>query len=115
MSYEVVVSEADTLKQISEYLRVKGYMYWRNNSGARAFDYTRKSDGRITHNFFQWGKKGSGDIFGLTKEGVFFSIEVKRKGKKPSPEQNRFMTDIMLSKGIAFVAYSVEDVIKNGL
>lgn len=115
MSFEIVIPEADVLKQISQYLRIKGYMHWRNNTGARAFDYTRKSDGRTSHNFFQWGKKGSGDIFGLTKEGKLFSIEVKRKGKKPTPEQYKFMTDIILSNGIAFVAYSVEDVIKNGL
>lgn len=109
MFYGVVVTEADALRQISGYLLTKGYFFWRNNTGAFVGDYKGKS------RFVRYGHKGSGDILGLTKEGKFFSIEVKRKGKKASPDQNRFMTEVLLSKGIAFVAYSVDDVMANGL
>jgi hypothetical protein len=98
------VSEKDIQKSILEYLQIKGYVCWRNNTGAMAGSHNGKKW------FMRFGAIGSGDIFGLTKEGRFFSIEVKAKGKKPSPAQVQFIQQIMANKGIAFVAYSVDDV-----
>lgn len=104
-------SESAIQKAILDYLKLRQVFCWRNNSGARKFAYQRQ-DGKITHNFFQWGKVGSGDILGLTKKGIFFSIEVKAQGKKPTPQQTEFMNNVIVNNGIAFVAYSVEDVEK---
>jgi len=98
------VPEKDIQKAILEYLQIKGYFCWRNNTGAQSSQYNGKT------RFFQYGFKGSGDILGLTKEGKFFSIEVKAKGKKPTDSQVEFIQNITKNKGIAFVAYSVEDV-----
>lgn len=105
-------SEKQVQGAILDYLKLRQIFCWRNNTGARKFDYRRK-DGKVTHNFFQWGKPGSGDILGVLKDGRFFSIEVKAVGKKPSPSQEEFMAEVRKNNGIAFVAYSVEDVAKN--
>jgi len=100
-------------KAILDYLKLRQIFCWRNNTGARKFDYRRKGDGKVTHNFFQWGKAGSGDILGMLKDGRFFSIEVKAVGKKASESQEEFMAEVRKNQGIAFVAYSVDDVAKN--
>lgn len=54
---------------------------------------------------------GVSDIVGLTKEGRFFTIEVKAAKNKLSYPQALFISNIQKSGGIAIVAYSVEDVI----
>lgn len=104
-----IASEKETQKAILEYLKLKGYFCWRNNTGANVSEYKGKK------RFFQYGKVGSGDILGLTKAGGFFSIEVKSSGKKPSPSQLEFMASVINSKGIAILAYSLDDVISAGL
>jgi hypothetical protein len=101
-----VVPEADIQKQILQYLSYRHYC-WRNNTGG----FRDKRD-----HFYQFGKTGSGDILGVKKPtGQFFSIEVKRRGKKPTDNQVQFMQNIVAAGGLAFVAYSVDDVIAAGL
>jgi len=105
-------SELAIQKAILDYLKLRQIFCWRNNSGARKFAYQRK-DGKVTNNFFQWGKTGSGDIIGMTRDGRFLSIEVKALGKKPTEAQEEFMAEVQKNGGIAFVAWSVDDVAKN--
>ena len=59
-----------------------------------------------------FGAIGSGDIFGVTKAGTFFSIEVKAPGKKATTAQLVFMEAVRGTKGIAFVADDLDQVIK---
>jgi penicillin-binding protein-related factor A (putative recombinase) len=106
------LTESAIQKSILDYLRMRQIFCWRNNSGARKFDYRRK-DGNVTHNFFQWGRVGSGDIIGVLPGGKFFSIEVKLPGKKPTIEQVQFMDLVGKNKGISFVANSIDDVTRN--
>ena len=98
------VPEKDIQRAILEYLQIKGYFCFRNNTGAFRATYGGKE------RFHRYGFTGSGDILGLTKEGKFFSIEVKAKGNKPTPAQVEFIQNVTKNKGIAFVAYSVDDV-----
>lgn len=95
--------EKDIQRAILEYLQLKKYFCWRNNSGG----FVDKRD-----HYYQFGKKGSGDILGLTREGKFFTIEVKVPGKKPTPEQTEFMNNVIVNNGIAILAHSLEDVEK---
>lgn len=97
--------ESEIQRSIFDYLRYKHYFCWRNNTGGF------RSKDRVYH----FGHVGSGDIFGVTREGKFFSIEVKRPGKMPTMDQAAWITRVKQSNGIAFVAYSVDDVIANGL
>lgn len=82
-------------------LHVLGVPAWRNNSGAT----------KIGKRFIKFGMTGSSDILGvLPPYGRFLAVECKMPGKKPTPEQHRFMDVIRESGGVAFVAYSMDDV-----
>jgi VRR-NUC domain len=59
-----------------------------------------------------FGEKGISDIIGCSPEGIFIAIEVKRPGGKPSPEQLEFIENVKRNKGVAFVAYSLDDAIR---
>lgn len=48
-----------------------------------------------------FGKSGVSDIVGCYR-GKFFSIEVKREGKEPTPIQNRRMAEIGTAGGKTF-------------
>jgi VRR-NUC domain len=98
--------EKDIQKAILEYLQLRGIFAWRNNTGSFAFPETKTKARR----FFRAGKPGSGDIIGLTGKGQFFSIEVKRPGQKATPDQEAFMREVRMNNGLAFVAFSVDDV-----
>lgn len=100
-----VAPEKEVQKAALQYLTtVKRYFCWRNNTGG----FRDKRD-----HFYQFGKIGSGDVLGLTSEGIFFSIEFKRRGALPTPKQIEFMKSVNASNGISFVAYTLDDVIEN--
>lgn len=100
--------ESDIQKSILDYLLMRGYFVWRNNTGA----FGAESNGR--KRWIRAGKKGAGDIIGLTKEGHFLSIEVKRRGQLPTDDQIRFIRSVLDNKGIAFVAHDLQDIIDKG-
>lgn len=54
---------------------------------------------------------GLPDITGVLKDGRGFWIEVKTQRGKLSPKQKKFIENINLAGGIAFVARSIDDVI----
>lgn len=99
-------SENNIQRAIIQYLGIRHFC-WRNNTGG----FRDHRD-----HFYQFGKVGSGDILGVKKPtGQFFSIEVKRRGKKPTDHQMAFMEKVKAAGGIAVVAYDVQDVIDAGL
>lgn len=98
---KIVPTEREIQKAILRYLELRKIYCWRNNTGG----FTDKRD-----HYYTFGKKGSGDILGLTPKGRFISIEVKRPGNKPTPAQVSFMNVIRDNGGIAFVATSIDDI-----
>lgn len=57
--------------------------------------------------------KGCSDVIGQMRRkygGKFIACEVKRPGEKPTPEQQAFLEHVRREGGVAFVAYSVNDV-----
>lgn len=104
------LSESDVQRQIMDYVRIRHFA-WRNNTGGRPW-----TDNRGSNRLFRFGKVGSGDIFLIARPtGRFVSIEVKRRGAKATPEQEDFIRRVEEAGGMAFVAYSLEDVISRGL
>ena len=89
------MTENDFKKYILDCFSVNKILAWRNNTGAFAGSYKGKQ------RFFRYGVKGSGDIFALHK-GQFYSIEVKRKGNKPSHDQYEWLGKINENGGYAF-------------
>ena len=55
-------------------------------------------------------KKGIMDIIACSPTGRFVGIEVKFGSNKPSALQSYHIKEVVKRKGIAFVAYSLEDV-----
>lgn len=98
--------ERDIQKQIIAYLRLKNVYCWENRSQG-TFDPKRRLFRQNKGKFFI---KGVSDVLGITTDGTFIAIEVKRPGGKVTPEQMDFIANIARNNGIAFVAYSLKDV-----
>lgn len=107
------VKESDILKAILIYLKYKGYLCKRNNAG-KMFRKSFSKSGKESNYMIKIGEAGWPDIEGITKEGRFFGIEVKAPRGTLSDLQRQVGAKIMDNKGIWFVAYSLDDVIKQG-
>jgi hypothetical protein len=78
-----------------------GAVIWRNNVGK-----LQDKQGRwVTYGLCV----GSADLIGIYR-GKFLAMEVKQKGKNPTPEQENFLKTVRLNGGIAGVVRCVEDV-----
>jgi len=91
-------------KNVSQLIRIKasqlGCTLLRNNVGA----YKDKQG-----NWVRYGLGvGSSDLIGIYK-GIFVACEVKRKGKKPTEIQKKFLKTILSKGGIGFVCDDVDD------
>lgn len=98
------VSESDVVAAILDYLAVRGIFAWRNQTGAM-----RTGDGK---RFVRFGAVGSPDIIGVLPGGRFLGIECKTPRGRLSPHQDLFLARLLDDGALAFVARSVDDVIK---
>ena len=87
--------ESSLQKAIIDHLNKIGFLAWRNNTGAFGGEYKGKKW------YVKFGIPGSADIFAIVEKGRFLGIEVKRKGRLPSPQQNAWMQMIREAGGIA--------------
>lgn len=100
--------EKEVQNSIMDYLLYKRYFVWRNNN-VGLFDVKSKSFMRMP----KYAMKGVADILGVLPDGRFLAIEVKRdKTCKPSIEQKEFIDKVNNNQGVAFVATSIDDVVK---
>ena len=100
------MNEKETQNQILEYLKLKGIMHWRQNSGAMMVD--AKGGGS---RFISFGFKGISDILGCMPDGKFFAIEVKSEKGRLTDSQKTFLANVEKNNGVALVARSLDDVI----
>jgi hypothetical protein len=56
-------------------------------------------------------KPGIADLL-VCGDGKFIAIEVKKPGGRLSPLQEQFLHDVRAAGGVAFVAYSIDDVVR---
>lgn len=98
------MNKADYLKLIPEstivnnclyYLRQKGYIVWRNNTGGSKY---QNKDG--SWRTVKFGVKGHSDIFGISDTGKFVFWEAKRYGQKPTKDQLEFINNALESGAI---------------
>lgn len=100
--------EKDIQKGIKDYLTLIGIFCWKQgNAGI----FTGADQGKPR--WLPTGLKGVSDILGICKDGRFLAIEVKREGGVVSSEQKLFQENIRRYGGVAFVAYSLDDVREN--
>ncbi len=91
--------EGSALSEIKQYLAARGIFFFRCNTGRR---------GGVS-----FGIKGAPDIVGILPGGRFLAIEVKGPGGKASAEQVAFLAEITERGGLAFVAFSIDDVVRH--
>jgi hypothetical protein len=99
------VKEAEIQRAILDYLTLKRYFHWRNNTGAFKAEHG---------GFYRFGTPGSPDIFVL-HDGTLYGIEVKAPQKKQSEAQLHFQVQMTLQGGVYVVAHSIDDVQAIGL
>jgi hypothetical protein len=106
------VPEHLIMLQIIDYLNKRGCYVWRNNTGAFIRNYYNMREARWKETFFRSGMKGLPDIIGLDSGGRFIGIEVKTATGKTSPEQVRVLAEMKQRGAWAFVARSLDEVMK---
>jgi hypothetical protein len=100
------MKEADVLKSVLEYLKLRGILAWRMNTGAGVL-----VDGaRHASRFVRFGFPGCADILGVLDDGRFLAIEVKSDTGRASKEQLIFLAEVAKRGGVAFIARGIEDV-----
>lgn len=96
--------EGDLVKAAIEYLRMKGVLCWRNQSGSVV---SQASGCRV-----RMSAPGVSDIIGVLKDGRVLAVECKMKGREPTYEQLEFLASVKSRGGVAIVAYSVEEIME---
>ena len=99
------MKEKEIQKAILEYLTIKRYFHWRNNSGAYKTEHG---------SFVRYGTPGSPDII-LVKNGFVWGIEVKTERGKLSGHQEAFRLALTEAGGTYLVARSIGDLQRAGL
>lgn len=98
------LTEAGIQKAILDYLHYRKIFAWRTNSGV-AWQHSKDKSYPI-----RLAPKGTADIIGVLPNGRFLAIEVKKKGNGPTEDQFNFLLAINNTGGLAFTAYSIDDV-----
>lgn len=103
-------AEKDIQKAILQYLRLRGFLCKRNNSGMAFSSYNGKKRAFIV------GESGWPDIelIDHRTDGRYVGIEVKARRGVLSESQKRIGDLITKSGGIYVIARSVDDVISHG-
>lgn len=101
--------ERDIQAAVLEVLSVhpKVAFAYRFNTGAATF---RGADD--VERFVKFAFKGCADVLGMLKGGRFLACECKRFGEHPTPDQQAFLLSVARGGGLAFVARSVDDVLR---
>ena len=97
MAAEPIAAERDELKACLELLEIhpKVAFAYRANTGMSRFGEPG------SERYVRFGPTGQPDITGLLVGGRRLDWEVKRKGKKPTPDQNAFLARSQAAGGFA--------------
>lgn len=100
-------AETEFIKTVREYLEYRGCVTTRVNAGLTILGSEREGNRRV----MRGAEKGTSDIIGCYK-GRYFAIEAKVGKNKPTPAQETFLQAVREAGGIAFVAWSLDDIDK---
>lgn len=105
------VPEADVQRAVLALLKQHPAVAWaeRINAAAGRLAY---DDGKQSR-FMRFAFKGCSDIVGMLRDGRFLAVECKTLTGRLTPEQAAFLATVNHHNGVAFVARSVDDVIKH--
>lgn len=97
---EKEVSESDISSAVSKYVKLRGFFFWRNNSGTM-------QGGKVK----MCSVPGASDWIGQAPDGKFAALELKKKGKEPTEEQYAFLRQVERNGGYAHWADSIDEAI----
>ena len=101
------MKEMFLVRQIVDYLNLRGHFVQRTNSGT----VQAETNGR--KRFIKMASAGTSDITGCSRNGRFIAIECKIRPNKPTELQQAYLDEISKRGGIALVAFDLEDVIRH--
>ncbi len=109
-----MTTEAGIQKAIINYLRYRGCLVVRINSGGRPAEYKGKKRWFWFSKWYVLGKReqtaGVCDVWAVTPTGELLVIEVKAPGKQPTAAQREFMAELEKRLVTVVVADDVETV-----
>ena len=101
------IPESAVVQQVKQILKVTGLKIQRINTGCFQI-----GEGR-NRRFIKTAEAGTCDFEGYDNQGRFLAIECKRpSGGRLSPAQRERIEDINAKGGVAFVAHSGEEALK---
>jgi hypothetical protein len=101
------IPESDVVQQVKQIVKVTGLKLQRINTGCFVIGTGRN------RRFIKTADAGTCDFEGYDNIGRFVAIECKRpKGGRLSPAQKWRIDDINAKGGVAFVAHSGEEALK---
>jgi len=103
------ILEKDIQLTICDYLKLKGWFFWRQNTNP-IYDKKTKSFRRMP----KYAKNGVPDII-LVKRGEFIGLEVKLLKRKQSKVQIEFQDELRQAGGKYYLITSIEDLQNIGL
>ena len=109
------ILEKDIQRGMIDWLLLKGFKVWRQNSGAMSGTYKGKS------RFVRFtSQPGLSDIIGWIPPKLcghpisrFFAVEVKRPGGVVSQDQQTFIDGVNRDGGVGIIAHSLEELIES--
>ena len=96
--------ETDLVKECLAYLKLKGIMAWRNNTGGTVSEYKGRK------RFTRFGQPGSVDILGILPYGQLLAVECKVGKNKLTAIQEDWLSRAKEHGAKVIVAYSLDDV-----
>lgn len=103
---KIRISEADIQRSTLDFLKKRGIMAWRNNTGMAAGE--RKGGKKF---FIRYGTPGSPDIIAVIG-GYFVGIELKGAGGRWEDDQKAFAQRLGEAGGIYLLAKSFDSAIE---
>lgn len=95
--------EKDLQKDTIDYLRLQGFLVVKfNNVGI-----WNSQTGRYIPPY----QKGIADLLCVSPTGRFWALEIKIKPRKPTEDQEEFLTGVRQRNGIAEVIYGIDEII----
>jgi hypothetical protein len=101
------VSESDIVRAICDYLALRKYFFWRQNT---APSVQKSADSWQFRRMPVHAMRGVPDIILIRKDGYFVGIEVKTDKGRMSPEQLLFAKRSKAIGAEYYVVHSIEEV-----
>lgn len=94
-----------------KWLFAHGVFCWVNRTGSLPVPAYQRKDGTWSENRrLPYGKKGSGDIIGCTRNGKHIEVEAKVDRDEQRHEQSDHEQRIKEKRGLYYVIYDVEEL-----